>query len=75
MKAVLLGNGSREGVLDGVKRLRPEIERVVEVVAADFANQLDLSGIDADVKFRFLQLIWERSVSSRVLIPTKLYLS
>ncbi|MBR4751969.1 MAG: NAD(+)/NADH kinase [Thermoguttaceae bacterium] len=53
MKAVLLGNGSREGVLDGVKRLRPEIERVVEVVAADFANQLDLSGIDADVAIVF----------------------
>lgn len=53
MRAILLGNGKREGVLEGVARLRPEIERYVDVVAADFTNQLDLATVDADVALVF----------------------
>ena len=33
MKAILLGNGSREGVLDGVEALTPILERFVEIVS------------------------------------------
>ncbi|MGI6401157.1 MAG: NAD(+)/NADH kinase [Thermoguttaceae bacterium] len=53
LKAILLGNGAREGVLEGVAALRPIIEQYVEVVAADFNNIVDLSKIDADIAFVF----------------------
>ncbi|MDO5309411.1 MAG: NAD(+)/NADH kinase [Planctomycetia bacterium] len=53
MKAILLGNGKRAGVLAGVEKLRGEIEHAVEVVAADFASELDLSEIQADLAIVF----------------------
>ncbi len=53
MKAILLGNGKRQGVLDGVAALRPEIEKVVDVVAADFENKLDLTTVAADIALVF----------------------
>lgn len=53
LRAVLLGNGSREGVLEGVAKLRPEIERYVEVVAADFNDLVDLSNVAADIAIVF----------------------
>lgn len=52
-KAVLLGNGARKGVLEGVKKLRPEIEHLVDIVDADFADEKNLSDIDADVAIVF----------------------
>ena len=53
MRAVLLGNGSRDGVLEGVAKLRPQIERIVDVVVADFSNEIDLSEYEADVAIVF----------------------
>ncbi len=53
MKAILLGNGSREGVLEGVEALRPEIERVVDIVVEDFENNINLANVDADVAIVF----------------------
>ena len=53
LKAILLGNGAREGVLEGVAALRPVLENYVEVVAADFNNIVDLRNINADVAIVF----------------------
>ena len=53
LKAILLGNGAREGVLEGVAALRPVIENYVEVVAADFNNIVDLRNINADIAIVF----------------------
>ncbi|MBQ5366467.1 MAG: NAD(+)/NADH kinase [Thermoguttaceae bacterium] len=53
MKAILLGNGSRQGVLEGVALLRPGIESVVDVVVSDFENAVDLSEVKADVALVF----------------------
>ncbi|MCF0234251.1 MAG: NAD(+)/NADH kinase [Thermoguttaceae bacterium] len=53
MKAILLGNGSREGVLEGVASLREEIKRAVEVVAVDFEGKADLSSVKADLAIVF----------------------
>ena len=53
MKAILLGNGSREGVLESAVALRPEIERIVDVALADFDNEADLSNVSADVAIVF----------------------
>lgn len=53
MRAILLGNGSREGVLAGVQAFRPEIEREVDVVFSDFTGKADLSYVDADVAIVF----------------------
>lgn len=53
MKAILLGNGTREGVLEGVAALRPGIESVVDVVVSDFENAVDLSNVVADVAIVF----------------------
>lgn len=52
-KAILLGNGKRQGVLQGVETLRPEIESEVDVVASDFEDKLDLSEIEADLAIVF----------------------
>lgn len=53
LKAILLGNGAREGVLEGVAALRPVIERFVEVVAVDFNNIIDLTNVVADIAIVF----------------------
>ena len=53
MKAILLGNGSREGVLDGVEALTPILERFVEIVVADFSTSVDLTEVDADMAIVF----------------------
>ncbi len=52
-KAILLGNGKRQGVLQGVETLRPEIESEVDVVASDFEDKIDLSDIEADLAIVF----------------------
>jgi NAD+ kinase len=49
MRAVLLGFGERPGVLEEAKRLRPLIERHVQIVACDFAGTADLAGVEADL--------------------------
>ncbi|MDR2704894.1 MAG: NAD(+)/NADH kinase [Planctomycetaceae bacterium] len=53
MKIILLGNGRRDGVLETVALLRPEIERRGEVVAADFYGQEDISQVQADIVIVF----------------------
>ncbi len=52
-RAVLLGNGARDGVLESVKKLRPEIERYVDVVLADFFGEKNLANVDAELAFVF----------------------
>lgn len=52
-KAILLGNGKRQGVLQGVETLRSEIESEIDVVAADFEDKLDLSDVEADLAIVF----------------------
>lgn len=53
MKTILLGNGTKEGVLEAVAMLRPEIERKVEVVASDFYGNDDFSNVKADLAIVF----------------------
>jgi len=52
-RAVLLGNGAREGVLEGVAKLRPQIAYYVDVVLADFSGEKNLSNVDADLALVF----------------------
>jgi NAD+ kinase len=49
MRVVLLGFGERSGVLDEAERLRPLIQKQAQIVATDFAGELDVSRIDADL--------------------------
>ncbi|MDR1923526.1 MAG: NAD(+)/NADH kinase [Planctomycetaceae bacterium] len=53
MRIILLGNGSRCGVLEAVSLLRPAIEGCGEVVVSDFYCCEDISGVDADVAVVF----------------------
>ncbi len=53
MRLLLLGNGSKPGVLDTVALLRPEIERCATVVDCDFGGQKDMSSHDADLAIVF----------------------
>ena len=53
MDIILLGNGTKPGVRDALERLRPEIERRVNVVAEDFTGQKDVSSIQADLAIVF----------------------
>lgn len=53
MKVLLLGNGTKQGVLEAVEVLRPEIERRTTVVAADFSGIEDMSKFDADLAIVF----------------------
>lgn len=49
-QALILGSGDRKpDLIPEAKRLRPDIERFVDVVLEDFAYQEDLSELDADL--------------------------
>ena len=48
-RALLLGFGGRQEVLDQAERLRPAIERHVRIVASDFTGTEDFSSSDANV--------------------------
>jgi len=49
-QAVILGSGDRKPeLIPEAKRLRPDIERFVDIVQEDFAYDADLSKIDADL--------------------------
>lgn len=49
-QAVILGSGDRKPeLIPEAKRLRPDIERFVDIVQEDFAYEADLSKIDADL--------------------------
>ena len=50
---LLLGNGNRAGVLDGVEKLRPEIQERFRIVASDFSGQKDMSQVEADFAMVF----------------------
>jgi NAD+ kinase len=50
---ILLGNGTKPGVLETVERLRPEIERRVHVLAEDFTGEQDVSSLPADLAVVF----------------------
>lgn len=49
MRAILLGFGGRPDFLAEATRLRPLIEKHVQVVAVDFGGQQELSTIQADI--------------------------
>ena len=53
MKVLLLGNGTKPGVLETVALLRPEIERRAEVVGTDFYGQDELPPYEADLAIVF----------------------
>lgn len=53
MKVILLGNGSKQGVLEAVERLRPEIECRADIVAYDLSGSEDVSRIEADLAIVF----------------------
>ncbi|MDO4586410.1 MAG: NAD(+)/NADH kinase [Planctomycetia bacterium] len=53
MKALLLGNGSRQGVLEQVHRLWPEMEKLIEIVDSDFSGKKDMSNSPADFAIVF----------------------
>lgn len=48
-----MGNGRRAGVLEGVERLRSQIEELCNVVAVDFTGEKDLSNEFADIAIVF----------------------
>ncbi len=48
-RALLMGFGGRQEVLDQAQRLRSSIERHVRIVASDFTGNEDFSTTDADV--------------------------
>lgn len=49
MRAILLGFGGRQDVLDEARRLRPLIEREARIVATDFTGAEDMSRVEADL--------------------------
>ena len=53
MRVLLLGNGTKPGVLETVALLRPEIERRAEIVGSDFYGQEELPPNDADLTIVF----------------------
>ena len=53
MKVLLLGNGTKQGVLETVEALRPEIERRVTIVASNFDGLEDMSHVEADLAIVF----------------------
>lgn len=53
MKVILLGNGNRKGVSEAVAVLRPEIERIAEIVAVDFYGKKNFSHVNADLAIVF----------------------
>ena len=53
MRVLLLGNGTKPGILETVALLRPEIECRAEIVGTDFYGQNELSPNDADLAIVF----------------------
>jgi len=53
MKTILLGNGSRQGVMETVERLRPELEARLEIVDTDFTGEQDFSETKAELGIIF----------------------
>lgn len=49
MRAIIMGAGDRPGVLSAFEKLRPEIEKLVELVAVDFQWSRDMSQVDSDI--------------------------
>ncbi|MDR0869647.1 MAG: NAD(+)/NADH kinase [Planctomycetaceae bacterium] len=53
MKFILLGNGTRKGVLETAAVLRPELERIGQIAAADFYGKENVSQTEADLAIVF----------------------
>ena len=53
MKAIIMGAGDRPGVWDAFEKLKPEIEKYVEIVACDFEWRQDMSKVDSDIAIVF----------------------
>lgn len=52
-RAIVLGFAGRPNVIEEARRLRPSIDKQVEVVVEDFASAVDLSRVEADVAIVF----------------------
>lgn len=52
-RAIVLGFAGRPHVVEEARRLRPTIEKQVDVVVEDFASAVDLSQVEADVAIVF----------------------
>ena len=66
LKAVLLGSpGRRTELRSAIRKLRPEIEKHVRVVAEDFTGGGELTGLDADLAIdRYMTYIVTRQIKS-----------
>jgi NAD+ kinase len=53
MRAILLGFAGRPDVVSEAERLRPIVEKYLDVVVCDFTGQADLSSVDADLAVVF----------------------
>jgi NAD+ kinase len=53
MKIILLANGTKPGVVDAIKKLRPEIEKHAEILDVDFSGQKDFTRVRADIAIVF----------------------
>jgi len=53
MKAIIMGAGDRSGVREAFNELRLEIEKYVEIAAADFQWSRDMSQVDSDIAIVF----------------------
>lgn len=53
MKTILLGNGSRAGVLETVERFRPELAKRLELIGEDFTGEADFSESGAELAIVF----------------------
>jgi NAD+ kinase len=49
LRAVLLGAADRPHVVEEAHRLRPKIEKLVEIVHCDFTGEHDMSAVEADL--------------------------
>jgi NAD+ kinase len=49
LRAILLGAADRPHVMEEAGRLRPEIEKLVEIVHCDFTGAHDMSAVEADL--------------------------
>ena len=53
MRVILMGNAERQGVIEAVVRLRPQIAKFCTIVAEEFRCEQDLDRVDADLAIVF----------------------
>ncbi|MGL6196693.1 MAG: NAD(+)/NADH kinase [Thermoguttaceae bacterium] len=53
MRVIIMGAGDRPGVLDAFGRLKPELEKHVDIVETDFNWTKDITNVEADIVIVF----------------------